>query len=234
GMRTVYDRIGRPERTDRLQTIVMSIATSGGVATATYTSASVVPNSTTQTSYDDNGRVWRVIDARGNSTIYGYDEANRRVQVIRNNDAGLDEYTYSDYDENGNLTKTYMNSWDGTQWVYGSEVNYQYDTLNRRTHMIYPSIPGLGVTQQITGYDALGRRTQETDQANVVTRYDYDALGRLTTVTSAYNTPDQTVTTYKYDEVGNMTQQIDAEQRTTRFDYDRLGRRVVRTLPGNQ
>ena len=70
-----------------------------------------------------------------------------------------------------------------------------------------------------TGYDELGRRVSETDQAGRTTRFEYDAVGRLTAVVDAL---DQR-TSYTYDEQGNRTSQTDANGHVTRFEYDSAG-----------
>ena len=72
------------------------------------------------------------------------------------------------------------------------------------------------------GYDALGRMTSKTDQANKATQYGYDPLGRLTSVTQFLN-GNPLVTSYGYDEVGNRISQADANNHTTSYAYDQLG-----------
>ena len=82
-------------------------------------------------------------------------------------------------------------------------------------------------TFRSTGYDALSRRTSETDESGRTTTFAYDALGRLVAVTDALGQ----VTAYGYDEAGNRTAQTDANGRTTRFEYDSAGRPTKRVLP---
>lgn len=80
------------------------------------------------------------------------------------------------------------------------------------------------------GFDLLGRRTSQTDQASKVTGYTYDGLGRLTKVTDALLQE----TTFTYDEAGNKLTQTDAEGRTTSWAYDSVGRVLTRQLPEGQ
>ena len=42
-------------------------------------------------------------------------------------------------------------------------------------------------TQQVTTYDADGRKVAQIDQATNTTLFGYDGLGRLTSVTNALN-----------------------------------------------
>src|SRR5260221_3391645 len=85
----------------------------------------------------------------------------------------------------------------------------------------------------MTAYDELGRRVSETNQDGYITRYGFDALGRLVAVTNDYQSAVASpfVTTYGYDEAGNQVSQTDANGHTTTFAYDKLGRRIRRTLP---
>ena len=83
-----------------------------------------------------------------------------------------------------------------------------------------------------SSYDASRARRESARPIKpgfVTTRFGYDALGRLTSVTDAL---DQ-VTSYTYDELGNRLTQTDANGRTTTFEYDRIGRQTARILPGD-
>ena len=74
---------------------------------------------------------------------------------------------------------------------------------------------------------------KQIDQNNRSTRYGYDDLGRLETVTPEVTINDVAVpdTSYTYDEVGNKLTQTDAEGRVTSWTYDYYGRVLTRTLP---
>ena len=162
------------------------------------------------TSYDDIGRVKATTDARGNTTRYEYDSANRRTRVI---DA-LNHETMFIYDANGNQASLTD--------ARGNSMRYEYDALNRQTKMIYAD-----ETFSTMAYDALGQATAKTDQAGKTTQFEFDKLGRLTKVIDAMGQQ----TRYSYDELGNQRTQSDANNHTTSFEYDKLGRRVKRTLP---
>jgi YD repeat-containing protein len=170
----------------------------------------------TENTYDDAGRLVATKDARGKTTSYEYDEAGRRTAVVD----PLNNRTGFTYDANGNQ--------ETVTDAKGNVTTYQYDALNRRTKTIFPSSDGIAPpTETTTGYDELGRRTSETDQANKTTSLEYDSLGRLTAVVDAANQR----TSYGYDELGNRLSQTDANGHTTWFLYDKLGRQVARILP---
>ncbi|MCU7841781.1 MAG: hypothetical protein KZQ94_20695, partial [Candidatus Thiodiazotropha sp. (ex Troendleina suluensis)] len=112
----------------------------------------------------------------------------------------------------------------------------EIDTLNHRTAYIYNALDQrISVvyhdnSNQNDSYDALARRTEQSDPAGISTHYAYDALGRLSQVTDALSGQ----TRYSYDEAGNKLTQTDAEGRTTSWTYDALGRVLSRTLPLGQ
>jgi RHS repeat-associated protein len=111
----------------------------------------------------------------------------------------------------------------------GHTYSYVFDALNRQVRMIYPD-----TTAESDVYDALARKVASTNQAGIVTRFGFDAVGHLTAVTNAFGTSQQIATHYVYDEVGNLLQQIDANNHTNQYAYDNLGRRLKETQPGTQ
>jgi len=244
GSRSIYDEMGRVKQTDRLEHINITITVAGEVATPTLDLVNpsplhVLDDSSTLTHYDNAGRVDHSTDPLGRITDYGYDGAGRRTLVNRTRDDGVVESTYSEYDEDGNLKKTYLDySYGQTHIDHAAEVDYNYDDLNRLTETVYPNVANVHDTsnpnKKITYYDALGRNYKEVDQAGIITGFAYDGLGRLVMVTNAYGLPDQTITGYAYDELSNLIRQTNAEGQVTSFAYDSLGRRTTRTLPGLQ
>lgn len=168
------------------------------------------PDSTsTETAYDDAGRIASTRDARGKVTRYEYDKAGRRTKSID----PLGNETVTGYDANGNPTSIR----DPKQQT----ITYEYDALNRQIRTVFADGSSVSIT-----YDSLGQPRVETGQGRT-TRFDYDAVGRLTKVTDTRGQE----TTYGYDELGNRIRQTDANGHTTRFEYDALGRETARVLP---
>ena len=125
------------------------------------------------------------------------------------------------------------------------------DELNRLSKVTYPDTK----TTQYT-YDWRYNVIDTTDQALRTTHNVYDAAGRLTSVTTAYGTPDAATTaytyyndgrkqtetdplgpthttTYNYDPAGRLTSTVDAQTHTTTYAYDDAGNHISVTDPNN-
>jgi RHS repeat-associated protein len=74
-------------------------------------------------------------------------------------------------------------------------------------------------------YDAVGNRITIMDRNSHVTRYEYDPLNRLSTITDASGNQ----TNYAYDGVGNLITFIDVNEHRTTYEYDPLNRRTRTT-----
>lgn len=62
-----------------------------------------------------------------------------------------------------------------------------FDSANRITATIFPQVGGEGGWKSRgTTYDGLGRKVRETDEAGVITAFDYDFRGLLTQGTLDY------------------------------------------------
>jgi RHS repeat-associated protein len=166
----------------------------------------------TRTEYDPAGRVVATYDELNHRTTYEYDIAGRRTMVT---DALGHEAT-SGYDDAGN--QRFMTD------ALSRTTEFVYDALSRKVKTIFPD-----KTFTFTTYDELGRKTGQTDQAGIETKFVYCTAcsARLEKVIDAAGYE----TIYTYDEVGNQLTQQDAKERVTKFEYDELGRRSKRTLP---
>jgi RHS repeat-associated protein len=184
-------------------------------------------NSSNSIAYDAAGRVAHTVDPRGTTNAFGYDAAGRRTSITNALFTAMQSVVRYNYNAVGSVT----NFLDAV----GRGTDHEYDVLNRRVKTIFPAtVSGGARAFVLSSDDALGRRIAETNEAGVITRFGYDALGRLAGATNAWGTVDATWATYRYDEVGNQTNQVDALGRITRFEYDKVGRRTKRVLPGNQ
>lgn len=104
-------------------------------------------------------------------------------------------------------------------------TTYGYDALSRRTSET--DATGTGLTKY--EYDGLDNLTKVTDPRNVVTSYAVNSYGELLVTTSG----DTGATVNTYDDAGNLTSRTDAKQQKTRYDYDALNRITLITYHDN-
>jgi RHS repeat-associated protein len=145
-------------------------------------------------------------------------------------------WEYFAYDGNSNLI--------AHQDARGKTTAYGYDAMNRRvaasypndgdTYFAYDEAGNLAGAQDARGwnyfeYDPVNRLTAEQDPFGVITRHEYDAVGRRIAAgalsSAAY---------YAYDAAGRMEHAEAGREEvgTTYYDYDPCDR-VVRKLLGN-
>jgi RHS repeat-associated protein len=130
-------------------------------------------------------------------------------------------------------------------------TTYGYDAVGNRLNLTEPDCgaavsPGCGSVNYV--YDADNRKTQETNNAGDVTRWAYDGVGNISTVTApnlnvttnAYDSLDRLINVsdsagpvagYTYDPVGNRASLADGNSNTTDYAYDALNRLITTTDP---
>lgn len=147
--------------------------------------------------YDANGNRTGLTDPKGQIFSYVFDALNRETEKrypLPATPTGDDiQSIVTQYDANGNptlVTETYTGA-TGTR-----TTTKTYDLFDRMTEVT----DGWGKTIRYQ-YDANGNRTALTDPDNRVTRYTFDALNRVATVTNPGGT-----TTYTYDRSSLLTQ----------------------------
>lgn len=147
--------------------------------------------------YDANGNRIGLTDPKGQIFSYVFDALNRETEKrypLPATPTGDDiQSIATQYDANGNptlVTETYTGA-TGTRTTAKT-----YDPFDRMTEVT----DGWGKTIRYQ-YDANGNRTALTDPDNRVTRYTFDALNRVATVTNAGGT-----TAYTYDRSSLLTQ----------------------------
>jgi RHS repeat-associated protein len=199
------NRVGSTDRTGR--TTAYEYDSLNRLTRMVYPDGSIGENQ-----YDEAGQIIATKDGNGNLTTYVYDAAGRRIRTI---DA-LGNQTEFSYNAAGNQI--------GMTDANGNSVQYEYDALNRRTATVFAD-----GTRTQTAFEGCSkdRKILETDQAGLMTFYNYDENDRLIRVTDALGN----ITTYAYDEVGNRIRQTDANGHVTSFAYDNSGRLSARTLP---
>ncbi|MDP4093577.1 MAG: S8 family serine peptidase [Bacillota bacterium] len=136
------------------------------------------------------------------------------------------------YDKNGNVVEEQ----DALGVENGYDTEYTYNLANKPVTVTDPVTAerGLPYTTKYD-YDALGRKTSETNAKGVVASYTYDDAGNL--ISAQVN--GKTVKSAIYDYTGNVISQTDGNGNTTTYDYNAMGkvRRTVlpgdATIPGN-
>ncbi|MBI3348492.1 MAG: putative Ig domain-containing protein, partial [Burkholderiales bacterium] len=164
--------------------------------------------------YDGEGNLVQSTDPRGNVTKFTYDALNRRVDRI---DA-LNQVSTLHYDKVGHV----IESIDET----GRRTAYEVDAQGRTLKITDADPDGQAGAQAAPvtryTYDAMGNVLTVTDALNHVTRHEYDKLGRKVKTTDALNG----VFTLAYDKVGNIVSSTDALGRHTVSVYDALDRAI--------
>ncbi|MGF2736979.1 Ig-like domain-containing protein, partial [Marinobacter sp. DUT-1] len=208
--------------------------------------------------YDAAGNRLSHTDFKGQTTTYSYD-LNQRLSQVTYGDGSIESYTY---DAVGNrLTATTSNgttrySYDARDRLVeeiqpdGSVLSYGYDAAGNRvqldvsaggsntsTSYSFDALNRLEVVADSQGqtlytYDAVGNRESVSYPSGNVTLYDYDALNRLTRLTTT-DAENQIVADYAYtlDPTGRRIQVQEAHSgRTTRYSYDELYRLTGETI----
>ncbi|MEH2058174.1 MAG: putative Ig domain-containing protein [Nostoc sp.] len=211
-------------------------------------------NDTTYT-YNIDGQVTSVTDARNRTTLIGIDDKGRR-SVTTYFDGTTSQVTYDalgrtksetnqlgqttsyDYDVFGKVAAITNPLNQQTQFTYNSRgslvkvtdalnhsTQYEYDQYNRQTAVI-----NANGNRTETTYDQYGQVATKKDGNQHITQYFYDNLGTLTSVKLA----NQATTNYTYDNLGRLTQFEDANHNKTTYEYDAFNRQVATNLPLGQ
>ena len=209
--------------------------------------------------YDSMGRLKTESRASGALTTYNYDLAGQLTSVVVKLTGSADATTTYEYDKDGNQKAVVDAENRRTETTYdlaGRPVTIK-DPANKISTIEYDAKGRATATVDATGvriettYDALDRVTSVTDGAGKVTTYDYDPTnGLLATVTDPLNHP----TDYDYDWLGRPTSVTNAENetssitytakgfvesvtnarnKTTSFTYNAVGQLLTVTEPGN-
>lgn len=186
----------------------------------------------TASTYDANGNLATVEDAKSQTTSYSYNEDDQPTAEMRPDHTSVT----TGYDDAGNVhTQT-----DGAQHT----TTYTYDPLNAIKTVTDPKNRTTSYT-----HDAAGRLAGSVDAQNRATAYGYDDAGRLTSVQySDPTTPDVGYgydndgrrtsmsdgsggSSYIYDSLGRLTEQLDGAGHDVRYTYDLAGNVVKLTYP---
>ena len=148
------------------------------------------------------------------------------------------EYVYAD----GLLTDVYAKSADPSGAV--QRTQYVYDAMNRLVETIYPDPDGAGPLPspvETVYYDGAGRvlqtgeKTTDAGDAELLTDYTYDVLGRLVSMelpdADTLGGTNRSTTSYTYYASGQVKTMTDPLGAVTSYEYNDLGQLVKVTLP---
>ena len=234
----VYDATGKLSKThsrvfDALNRLAQDISAYN--ATTSYTTTS---------SYDANGNLKQVVDAKSHSNLVSYDALNRISQTT---DAALDiaDYTHDGVDQLTNVSDP-----------MSLNTHYAVNALGDETQL---ASPDSGTTNR--SFDSAGNLTGATDARGIAATYTWDALNRPLTVSYPSTGENLTftwdaatgctygigrlcqlaennrTTTYAYDNRGNLTQRTRTEfgvNIVTRYVYDAANRLISMITPGGE
>lgn len=153
---------------------------------------------------DSDGNIIYETNFRGETTIYRNDSKGRPIKII--NPLGGEESL--SYDLVGNLTEKITS--------LGLKVVKKYDAVNRLIEIIESGSGEERITKYV--YDAEGNLL-EIDENGILTRYEYDLLGRIISVVDSLGRK----TKFEYDPLGRITAEIDHLGNKVEFRYDNLG-----------
>ncbi len=172
-----------------------STTLAGDDSDGTITTVKDYYNHETKTYRNMAGQEYDVVDGNGNHTLYAYNADGRVASKTVTIDGGLSITQYT-YDNNGNVT----------------------------CESITDNKPGEATTVRntYTAYDAMDRPIRVWGNEGGETRYTYDSLGNVLTMTTGIteSTPQGKTTTYEYDTRGRLTKTTDPMGYTEVNVYD--------------
>ncbi|HEX5221928.1 MAG TPA: hypothetical protein VFZ59_20365, partial [Verrucomicrobiae bacterium] len=133
------------------------------------------------------------------------------------------DLVYSHTDERG-LTVT--NYWDGLSRLTGRKYPDGTTTSNIYTALDITATKDRMGFWSYAAYNGIRQKVAETNANGVVTRYGLCDCGALMSITNAWNTPVQLVTSFGYDLQGNRTHIYHPDATVTNW-YDSLQRTIV-------
>ncbi|CCH28448.1 RHS repeat-associated core domain-containing protein [Actinosynnema sp. NPDC047251] len=169
---------------------------------------------TLRASYDGNGNVTELVDARNNATRFTYDQLDRPVVKDLPAHSGRALWRYA-YSRSGRLLSETAPT--------GARVETTYDDLDRPiTGTEYERKPTTGTYTSWRRFDDLGNVTSDVTPSGASVANTYDTLGQLVKTVDPAGVP----THYGYDRAGNRVRVTDGLGRTTQTGFDPFGDKV--------
>lgn len=184
--------------------------------------SNIVFDASASNSYDANGNLVQSVDGLGIRRKLGYDALNRLAQTLDNYN-GTDSTTAN---SEGDFNFDTLDRLDGISDPDHLNTVYAYDGLSNLVRHISPDSGSAK-----NAFDAAGNLIQSTDARNITRAYTYDALNRVTSLSTG-NLSE--AVTYAYDEanaitgcsasypVGRLTRVVENSVTTT-YCYDARG-----------
>jgi RHS repeat-associated protein len=167
--------------------------------------------------YDDQGNLTKLSYGTQVAKQYTYD-ADGKVATVT---SASGEKITNAYDSKGNITgQTVTNSAGTSTSTTAYDADGRVSTLTNST----------GTTGYL--YDANGYVSQITSANGSIISYEHDVQGRITQQTEKANSGSIGLTTkYSYDILGNLLTVTDSRNRVTTMTYDVVNRMATKTLP---
>jgi RHS repeat-associated protein len=183
---------------------------------------SILPggNTPVTTAYDNQGRVVRQTDSRGNSATLEYDRPTAGVTTITDPLANATRHAYADA-ARSDLT--------GSTDAAGRTTSYTYDAAHRPT-----SVTDRRGSRAVLAYDTAGNPTAITDPAGQTTRLTFSVQtqgGFTFHLLTGVALPDGTSFRISHDASGNVTGVTDRAGKTWAYTYDSRGQLLTERNP---
>ena len=149
-----------------------------------------------------------------NPTTFAYDALSRERQVVRPDPSSVDAAAHGN--QSVTTTSYQLGELDGKLYLLKLVRDPRGEVRS-----LYRSI-----REELVAVDQVNK-IRGTDNIHLVTRYAYDPLSQLVTITDA----KENVTTAVYDTVGKMVALTSADAGLTEWRYDRAGNAAVRETP---